>query len=285
MTGWTWQTGSVISSGEGIYWELSGEHGEVVVLTHGAGGSHAVWFQQVPELVAAGYRVLTWDSRGFGNSTFRSGSLGAVEAAADLGVVLDNLDSLGLLNADDPVHLVGQSMGGWYVTEFAIANPDRIRSLALCDTIGSVYTDELRQVLADFRARGGLGGGGAPRGGTLLAASEADETTAFLYQQLGTFHSPPLEEVGRVLAGAEHAPSEVSALGVPVLVLAGDRDPIFPPGPLKNMASLISGSTWVEIADAGHSPYFEQPAAFNAALLTFLGSATPGSAALGPDTD
>lgn len=264
-TGAAWRTGTVSSGGEEIYWEHAGESGPVVVLTHGAGGSHAVWFQQVPALLAAGYQVVTWDSRGFGNSSFSSGVLGAAPAAIDLAAVLDHLA------LTEPVHLVGQSMGGWYVTEFALANPDRTRSLALCDTIGSLYTDELRQVLADFRSRGGLSaGGGASIVGSTMAASRADTTMAFLYQQLGTFHSPPLDEIGKVLAGAEHTHAEVSALGIPVLVLAGDSDPIFPPGPLRRMAELIDGSSWVEIADAGHSPYFEQPEAFNKALLAFL---------------
>ncbi len=261
----TWRTGTVSSGGEQIYWEHAGKSGPVVVLTHGAGGSHAVWFQQVPALLAAGYQVLTWDSRGFGNSSYSTGVIGAEAAAIDLVAVLDHL------GLTDPVHLVGQSMGGWYVTEFALTNPGRTRSLALCDTIGSLYTDELRQVLADFRSRGGLGGGGmAPVVGSTIAASRADTTMAFLYQQLGTFHSPPLDEIGKVLGGAEHTHAEVSALGVPVLVLAGDSDPIFPPAPLKRMSELIDGAAWVEIADAGHSPYFEQPQAFNKALLDFL---------------
>lgn len=260
-----WRTGTVSSGGEEIYWEHAGQSGPVVVLTHGAGGSHAVWFQQVPALLAAGYQTVTWDSRGFGNSSYTSGVIGAEAAATDLTAVLDHL------GLSDPVHLVGQSMGGWYVTEFALANPGRTRSLALCDTIGSLYTDELRQVLADFRSRGGLGGSGmAPVVGSTIAASRADTTSAFLYQQLGTFHSPPLDEIGKVLGGAEHTPAEVSALGVPVLVLAGDSDPIFPPAPLKRMSEMIPGASWVEIDDAGHSPYFEQPTAFNDALLGFL---------------
>ncbi|MEM9134544.1 MAG: hypothetical protein AAGE88_19500, partial [Actinomycetota bacterium] len=59
-------SGTAPSGGEDIYWELV-HHGPdddrpVVVLSHGAGGSHAVWYQQVPALGAV-HRVLTWDSR------------------------------------------------------------------------------------------------------------------------------------------------------------------------------------------------------------------------------
>ena len=67
--------------GEEIYWELvrdaeagAADQRPVVVLSHGAGGSHAAWYQQVPE-IGQQYRVLTWDSRGFGNSTNRTGQM------------------------------------------------------------------------------------------------------------------------------------------------------------------------------------------------------------------
>ena len=87
-----WQVARVESGGETIYYEATGaENAPAVVLTHGAGGSHAAWYQQVPALAAAGYRAVTWDSRGFGNSTFVSGVLGPDAAVADMVAVLDDL--------------------------------------------------------------------------------------------------------------------------------------------------------------------------------------------------
>ena len=68
--------GSVATADGSIYYELIGQPDDtrpVVVLTHGAGGSHGVWYQQVP-LLADRYRVVTWDSRGFGNCDIRSAS-------------------------------------------------------------------------------------------------------------------------------------------------------------------------------------------------------------------
>lgn len=272
-TGWVWERGTVSSdgddgAGEDIYWEHTrcGDPDAVtVVLTHGAGGTHAVWFNQVPALAEAGYDVVTWDSRGFGNSTYRSGVLDSAAAAADLAAVLAHL------GIDAPVHLVGQSMGGWYVTRFAITHPESVRSLALCDTIGSLFTDELRQVMSAFQDQGGLGRRGPATVGNHVAVTGADPTTAFLYQQLGSFHEPPLGDVGRVLAGDSTALADVDALGIPVLVLAGSDDPIFPAASLERLAAELASATWCEIPGAGHSPYFERPDAFNAALLGFLG--------------
>ena len=112
------------------------------MLTHGAGGTHAAWFQQVPTLAANGFRVITWDCRGFGNSTFTSGVHGSAAAVADMAAVLD---ATGTPGAD----LVGQSMGGWWVTAFTVAHPARTHSLTLANTVGGLYTPDLH---AHFRS-------------------------------------------------------------------------------------------------------------------------------------
>ena len=56
----------------------------------------------------------------------------------------------------------------------------------------------------------------------------------------------------------------------PVLFITGEHDQIFPARMIRDSADRVRGSQFVEIPDAGHSPYFEQPAAWNAALLEFL---------------
>jgi pimeloyl-ACP methyl ester carboxylesterase len=265
---YAWRTGTIESDGESIYYEVTGpERAPTVVLTHGAGGSHAVWFQQVPVLAHAGYRVITWDSRGFGRSTFSTGRLGTEEAAADLDRVLDACDA-------DTVHLVGQSMGGWWVTAFALARPDRLRTLTLSNTVGGLWTDALTQHFATFAA--------APNADdTTLGVHSAlspsfatrDPARAFLYQQLNTFHSPPLRAVGRALTGARVEHTAIDALGVPVLVITGTDDVLFPAALVADSARRLEHAELVEIADAGHSPYFERPDAYNAALLRHFGRA------------
>ena len=85
----TYQSGFLPRGADRLYYETAGE-GEVVVLCHGYGGNHAVWFQQLPSL-AERYRVVTWDQRGFGRSSDRTGSAGPDAAAADLAALLDHL--------------------------------------------------------------------------------------------------------------------------------------------------------------------------------------------------
>jgi pimeloyl-ACP methyl ester carboxylesterase len=57
---------------------------------------------------------------------------------------------------------------------------------------------------------------------------------------------------------------------VPVLAIAGDRDPITPPSDAERMASLATDGTCAIIADAAHLANVEQPAELNRAVQTFL---------------
>ncbi|MCP4226412.1 MAG: alpha/beta fold hydrolase [Actinomycetia bacterium] len=264
-----WQQGTVSRDGEDIYWELTQSSDDddrpVVVLSHGAGGHHGIWYLQVPVL-GQHFRVVTWDSRGFGNSTNRNDAPSAPAAAADLAAVLDHLGIQG-------AHHVGQSMGGWHIAAFAVAHPSRVQSLVFADTIGALWTDELRAAVAALRAEIGsqdmrhelIGGHRALWPGT----AERDPAHAFLYQALGSLHQPPMAKLADTINWAL-GHEEITAIGVPVLFVAGSHDRVFPAALLRASSQLIPGARFIEIAGAGHSPYFEQPSVWNDAVLSFL---------------
>jgi pimeloyl-ACP methyl ester carboxylesterase len=263
-----WRTGTVASGGEDIYYEVVEVEDDgsrpTVVLTHGAGGTHAIWYQQVAAF-ASRYRVVTWDARGFGNSTYRTARHGATESAGDLEAVLD-------ATATGDAHLVGQSMGGWWVTTFALAHPERTRSLVLTNTVGGLWTDELLAAYGEYvktaRADAVARAGQHPALGEERTSD--DLAHAFLYQQLGTFHTPPFVDVAKALAGTRHAHADLRALAIPTLMVTGSADPIFAADHVRDVAQRV-GAELVEIRGAGHSPYWEQPADYNAILLDFLG--------------
>jgi 3-oxoadipate enol-lactonase len=271
-----WQPSRLDHDGESLYYEVTGDAtARAVVLTHGAGGTHASWFQQVPALSAAGYRVITWDSRGFGNSTCRTGVVGADIAAADLAAILD---AVGVAEVD----LVGQSMGGWWVSAFTIAHPDRVRSLTLANTIGGLFTPDLH---AHFRSLMKAGAADVVRLGQHSAISATlssrDPALAFLYQQLDSFHEPPFPAVMRALTGWEVTHAQMNATTVPILVVTSPEDQLFPAPLIRAGADLLSDARVVEIAGAGHSSYFERASDFNAALLAFLGERVVHSSSTG----
>jgi pimeloyl-ACP methyl ester carboxylesterase len=259
-----WRTGTVESGDESIYYEIVGDdEAPAIMLTHGAGGNHAIWFQQVPALAAAGYRVVTWDCRGFGNSSFESGNHGCDAAVADMVAILD---TVGI----DRVHLVGQSMGGWWVNAFALAHADRVITLTLTNTPGGLWTDEARAALAkqvrttgDEEERIGAHPALAPSFGG------RDPARAFLYQELNTFHTPPMAAVGAALFGESVEHAALDALGIPILMITGTDDALFAPEFIRENAARIENASFLCIDEAGHSAYFERPEAYNAALLSF----------------
>jgi pimeloyl-ACP methyl ester carboxylesterase len=238
----------------------------VVVLSHGAGGNGAVWFQQVAAL-GGRWRMLTWDSRGFGRTPLGPAPLSAGLAASDLAAVLDHL------GIDEPVHLVGQSMGGWFTTAFALAAPGRVRSIVWCDTIGGMWTAELRTAFAAL-AEASQPLGRPPEADRHPAlwdgTGRRDPALALLYRELGAVSDPPLDQVMRMLAELDVPHHRMRALGRPMAMVAGEHDGLFPAGALAASAQLL-GARFVSIPGAGHSPYFEQPGAFNQALVELLG--------------
>ena len=260
------ETGRVASGDEEIYFEVAGDGDEVVVLGHGLGGNHAVWFQQVPVL-GERYRVVTWDQRGFGMSSNRAGASGPPAAVNDLRAVLDHLSI-------ERAHLVGQSMGGWAVVGFALRSPERVRSIVLADTIAGIGNEAIG---AAMRTPSGRVVEPGVVGAHRAVGPSFDRTPAFLYQQLGGFRTD-LDEADMIgkLFSTHHAADDVSRLAVPVLCIVGSEDDLMPPAAIREVAAVFRDARVVEIAGAGHSPYFERPDEWNAAVLDFLGSLERG---------
>ena len=255
------------SEGERIYYESVGDGESALVLCHGAGGNHAVWYQQVP-VFARHRRVITWDHRGFGRSTARGGPTRPELAVRDLGAVLAAAGVAG------PIDLVGQSMGGWTALGFALAEPARVRRLVLADTPGGIMTPELVAALrtlgpSPLTAEGVLGR--HPALGASLVAR--DPARAYLYQMLGAFGEPELPKIGAALFGTVVVDFALAALPDRVLFVVGAEDGLFPPAAIRASAAKIPGARVVEIPDAGHSAYFEQPEAWNRAVADFLANA------------
>ena len=99
---------------------------------------------------------------------------------------------------------------------------------------------------------------------------ERDPARAFLYQELNTFHTPPMAAVGALLLGDAVAHKDIDATGVPVLVITSTDDVQFPPRLVIDSAQRLANASIVEGAGAGHSTYFERPDLYNDALIAFI---------------
>jgi pimeloyl-ACP methyl ester carboxylesterase len=88
---------------------------------------------------------------------------------------------------------------------------------------------------------------------------------------LGAFGEPELAKIAPALFGTVVADERLAALAGRVLFVVGSEDALFPPVAIRASAAKVPGARVVEIADAGHSPYFERPEAWNRAVAEFLG--------------
>jgi 3-oxoadipate enol-lactonase len=261
------RTGFVDHDGESLYFEVIGEGQVPLVLSHGAGGNHASWFQQVAAF-APDRPVIVWDHRGYGRSSDRADRSGPEVATGDLLAVCDHL---GIEQAD----LVGQSMGGWTIVGAALARPSLARSLVLTDTPAGF-------TLASLPARGGAVRRGLLAAGDRLGVHPAVDATfslshtalAHLYQSLGRMGTADPDVVLPRLGRVHRDTAEAARLTMPVLCIVGSRDQLVPPAAVHELAALLPHARVVEIEGCGHSPYFEHARAWNEAVAAFLSERT-----------
>jgi len=254
---------------ESLYVEVLGEGGVPLVLSHGLGGNHAVWMHQAAHF-ARDRTVVLWDHRGFGRSTDHAHRTSPSVGASDLLAILDHL---GIGCAD----LVGQSMGGWTSLGAALARPRAVRSLVLADSLGGLTSGavsaamDARPPAPDIHERLGAHPAIDP------SLAERDPARALLYQQLGGMGTmDPTVVMSRIL-GTTHDRSDAVRLTMPVLCVVGDRDPLFPVAAVRATADMLPDARVVEIAGSGHSPYFEDPDAWNDVVGRFLASLDPAA--------
>lgn len=234
-----------------------------VVFAHGAGGNALSWWQQVPSF-SRHRRVVTFDHRSFGRSRCAPGSFSTTHFGGDLLAVLD---AEGIERAD----LVCQSMGGWTGLPLALRRPDRVRALVLCDTPGGLFIDEVARALAETGDR--IRSAGIQANAALAPDyPERQPEMTHLYERITSLNTEVDPGALAALAAPEAriAPEDLEGFAVPTLVVAGERDLLFPPSTLRAVAKHIPGAEYREFPGCGHSVYFEAAAAFNEAVAEFL---------------
>ncbi|HWL89676.1 MAG TPA: alpha/beta fold hydrolase, partial [Polyangiaceae bacterium] len=113
--------------------------GSALVLVHGHPFNRTMWRPQMEHLRSSGWRVITPDLRGYGESSVTPGKTLLSTFAHD---IVHLIERLGV----GRIVLGGLSMGGQIVLEFYRLFPERIRGLVLADTFAQVDTEEGKKV-------------------------------------------------------------------------------------------------------------------------------------------
>ena len=248
------KSGVLATTGAEIYWQAHGE-GPAIVLAHGIGGNHAIWYRQLDALSRSN-RVITFDHRGFGLSCDHDGR-GRDAFVDDLTALLDHL-------GETKVALVGQSMGAGTCIGFAHRAPGRVAALAICDSLhGIAESDAVKAIMDEARAKTATLG----QIERVLGAGAAPELGA-LYRQIASFNAVNRHS----LTGNFDARSaaDLGGKGFPILFLSGVDDILFPIEAVRLAQAEVPGSFLVEVNDAGHSAFLEAPVQFNDTILSLL---------------
>jgi 3-oxoadipate enol-lactonase len=252
---------------------LGPEAGPVVCLAHSLSADSGIWAEQLPALLSQGWRTLRLDMRGHGGSDPGAGDYAMGDLADDVAVVLD---FLGL----DKVHFVGLSIGGMIGQTFALAHGARLSSLMLCGTSPKAVPGGPAMWEARFAA--------------ILEAGSleplADDTMRRWFTEAFQPRRPDRwNQVRNTVASTSPAGYIAGAHAIinfdvidrlanvrtPTLVVCGDDDPGTPAEGNRQIAALIPGARYEEIAPARHIPMMEHPDTFNRLLLGWLAAHRP----------
>jgi pimeloyl-ACP methyl ester carboxylesterase len=239
----------------------SGGTGIPIVLLHANTGTSASWQPQFESFVAAGYRTIAFDRRGWGQSAPDPQSgLQPGSVAEDLAALADHL-------ALPRFHLLGVAGGGFVALDYAGWRQDTLRSLTVAASTGSFSEGEMQQLTQNLRFEGFLDLPESFREiGPSFRAIEPARVAAWAHAQ----------ELAKQ-PGAEFQPlrtpntfAKISQIRIPMLAITASADLYAPPTLMARWVRHIPHAKVVAIVDAGHSVPMEQPALFNAAVLNFL---------------
>lgn len=235
------------------------------LLVPGFSGSKEDFILLMPRIVAAGYRVVSYDQRGQYESSGprHTRDYSVASFAQDLRCVID------LVGDNQPVHLVGHSFGALVARHLVIAEPALVRSLTLLDSgpagdrlLRARWLSLLALLIRLTGTRALTIAYGVFRSGLPVSRLQ--------WRRRRFRHTSRAGVAGMCMAMLREPDrvEELAAASVPTLVVYGENDDAWSPDVQKEMALRLDTDA-VIIKDAGHTPNEDQPQATADALLEF----------------
>ncbi|WP_330184194.1 alpha/beta hydrolase [Nocardia sp. NBC_01503] len=267
-----------------IAYDSIGE-GPLVVLSHGIGDRRQSYRFLAPMIAAAGYRVVSTDLRGHGDSSMNWVSETGKEAISRTDVADDLLAVITKLNAG-PAIIVGHSISGGAATIAAAKSPDLVRGIVEINPFTLTQKASVSALFTVSRYRRGM----FPLMGTMMFKSlslwekylnVAYPTKPADYAEYMAAGIAKLSEPGRMgefMKTGKSTPADAQAqlpnVTQPALIIMGTADPDFPNPEAEGkavIAALPAGLGSLGLVDnGGHYPHAQSPEQTAALILPFL---------------
>jgi 3-oxoadipate enol-lactonase len=235
----------------------------VVVLSNSLGATRGMWDPQVPPL-AERYRVVTYDTRGHGESPAPAGPYSLDDLVDDLVALLDEVGAR-------RAHVVGLSLGGMTGLRLAAREPERVDRLAVMCTSAKPEPQGFLDRAAAVRA-----GGTAPIAPTVATrwltppfAAEHPDLVARLEAMIAGTDDEGYASCAEVVARVDLR-EDLGRITAPTLVVSGADDPALPPEHQRLIAEGIPGAELLTVAPAAHLANLERSLEVTGALLAHL---------------
>jgi len=265
------KSNTVKSNGVSIWYELietkKDSVGGTVLFIEGLEGTATGWGDYTYQpILNEGYNVIRFDNREVGRSTWtKEIDYDLSDMAKDVLAIINDLNL-------DSVHIVGQSMGGMIAQEFALNYPDKVKTLTLIYTSGSINDnalpgpsdDYINTIIAAYTEYGG--DDLASKIKLELASMDASNAvpleredllfvanrTRYEYENRKGKNPEASDIQLRAINNSGSRYDRLSQLKMPVLIIHGEKDPLINIAHGKKIASLIPHTKNVWVENYGH---------------------------------
>lgn len=222
--------------------------GAPVILLHGGLGHSGNWGNQVPALIASGYRAILIDSRGHGQSTRDARPYSYEQMASDVRAVMDALRL-------ERAAVVGWSDGACIALILAMQAPARVAGVFFfgcnMDPSGTKEIDESDPILNRCFSR-------HAKDYAALSATP-DEFPAFV------------EAVSLMMATQpNYGANDLADVRVPVMIVQSEHDEFITRDHAEYLARTVPGADLVILPGVTHFAPLQRPEQFNATMLSFV---------------
>jgi pimeloyl-ACP methyl ester carboxylesterase len=259
--------------GARLYYEVAGE-GQPFVMIHAGVADSRQWNNEFLHF-ANRFRVLRYDLRGYGKSEPVDGEFSHLQ---DLTALLD------YLHLDQPLILMGCSMGGGLAMDFALEQPSRVKTLVMVGSGPSglkldvpapdkfeeaekAYNAGDLDLVAELETQIWFDGIGR-------SPTQVNQTMRQLaYEMNRNALALDAKQLGKRLPDTQvPAVKRLSELHMPVLIIVGAYDTPYIQAAATYIAEKIPSARKVIVEDAAHLPNMDQPGEFQRTVTAFLDS-------------